>query len=101
MLKSISFGFIYENEQSYLPLVAMNFIIAIALLFTPRILRSLIGEGVQSTAANIGATAVSGVLTAVAPAAKLAQGAKMSQIFIPRNWQVPKSNSHSTNNKRS
>ncbi len=101
MLKSISFGFIYENEQSYLPLVAMNFIIAIALLFTPRILRSLIGEGVQSTAANIGATAVSGVLTAVAPAAKLAQGAKISQIFIPRNWQVPKANSQSTNNKRS
>jgi len=101
MLKSVSFGFIYENEQSYLPLVAMNFIIAIALLFTPRILRSLIGEGVQSTAASIGATAVSGVLTAVAPAAKLAQGAKLSQVIMPRAWSVPVQKSHSTTNKRS
>ncbi len=101
MLKSISFGFIYENEQSYLSLVAMNFIIAIALLFTPRILRSLIGEGVQSTAANIGATAVSGVLMAVAPAAKFAQGAKLSQAIMPRSWQISKSVSRSTTNKRS
>lgn len=101
MLKSVSFGFIYENEQSYLPLVAMNFIIAIALLFTPRILRSLIGEGVQSTAASIGATAVSGVLTAVAPAAKLAQGAKLSQVIMPRAWSVPTQKSNSTTNKRS
>ncbi|MBL7544874.1 MAG: hypothetical protein JNL11_13740 [Bdellovibrionaceae bacterium] len=101
MLKSVSLGFIYENEQSYLPLVAMNFIIAIALLFTPRILRSLIGEGVQSTAASIGATAVSGVLTAVAPAAKLAQGAKLSQVIMPRAWSVPTQKSYSTTNKRS
>tara|TARA_B110001454_G_C12723306_1_gene436424 strand:- start:33910 stop:34785 length:876 start_codon:yes stop_codon:yes gene_type:complete len=101
MLKSISFGFIYENEQSYLPLVAMNFIIAIALLFTPRILKSLIGEGVQSTAANIGATAVSGVMTAITPAAKLAQGAKLSQVIMPRAWSVPNQKfKPTTTNKR-
>ncbi len=101
MLKSVSLGFIYENEQSYLPLVAMNFIIAIALLFTPRILRSLIGEGVQSTAANIGSAAVSGVLTTVAPAAKLAQGVKFSQAVLPRSWQASSPKNHSTTNKRS
>jgi len=101
MLKSVSLGFIYENEQSYLPLVAMNFIIAIALLFTPKILRSLIGEGVQSTAINFGSTAASGVLTAVAPAARIAMGQKVTQAITPRSWQVPRSQSHSTTNRRS
>jgi len=101
MLKSVSFGFIYQNQESYLPLVAMNFIIAIALLFTPRILRSLIGEGVQSTAESIGATAVSGVLMAAAPVAKMAMGQKFSQAILPRSWQVPQRRSQSTTKRRS
>jgi hypothetical protein len=101
MLKSVSFGFIYENEQSYLPLVAMNFIIAIALLFTPKILRSLVGEGVQSTASSIGATAVSGVLATVAPVARIAAGQKISQAIMPRSWQFSSGNSPRKQNKRS
>ncbi len=101
MLKSVSFGFIYENEQSYLPLVAMNFIIAIALLFTPKILRSLVGEGVQSTASSIGATAVSGVLATVAPVARIAAGQKISQAIMPRSWQFSSGSSHRKQNKRS
>ncbi|MBX9719774.1 MAG: hypothetical protein K2X81_00125 [Candidatus Obscuribacterales bacterium] len=101
MLKSVSFGFIYENEQSYLPLVAMNFIIAIALLFTPKILRSLVGEGVQSTASSIGATAVSGVLATVAPVARIAAGQKISQAIMPRSWQFSSGGSHRKQNKRS
>lgn len=100
MLKSVSFGFIYENEQSYLPLVAMNFIIAIALLFTPKILRSLVGEGVQSTASSIGATAVSGVLATVAPVARIAAGQKISQAIMPRSWQFSSGNSHKKQNKQ-
>lgn len=101
MLKSVSFGFIYENEQSYLPLVAMNFIIAIALLFTPKILRSLVGEGVQSTASSIGRTAVSGVLATVAPVTRIAAGQKISQAIMPRSWQFSGGSSHRKQNKRS
>lgn len=101
MLKSVSFGFIYENEQSYLPLVAMNFIIAIALLFTPKILRSLVGEGVQSTASNIGATAVSGVLATVAPVARIAAGQRISQAIMPRSWQFVNRSSYRKQNKHS
>lgn len=101
MLKSVSFGFIYENEQSYLPLVAMNFIIAIALLFTPKILRSLVGEGVQSTASNIGATAVSGVLATVAPVARIAVGQRISQAIMPRSWQFVNRSSYRKQNKHS
>ncbi|MBL7545142.1 MAG: hypothetical protein JNL11_15095 [Bdellovibrionaceae bacterium] len=58
MLTSLSFGNIYQTEGSYLTLIVMNFVIAIALLFTPLLTRSLIGEGVQSTAQTIGTTAV-------------------------------------------
>jgi hypothetical protein len=69
MLTSISFGNIYHTEGSYLTLIVMNFVIAIALLFTPMIMCSLIGEGIQATAQTIGTTAA---LAAVAIPARLA-----------------------------
>lgn len=69
MLTSISFGNIYQTEGSYLTLIVMNFVIAIAMLFTPMIMRSLIGEGVQATAQTIGTTAA---LAMVALPAKIA-----------------------------
>ena len=66
MLASISFGDIYKTDGSYLTLIIMNFVIAIAMLLTPMIMRSLIGEGVQATAQTIGTTAA--VATAGLPA---------------------------------
>lgn len=68
MLTSLSFGNIYRTDGSYLTLIVMNFVIAIALLFTPKVMHSLIGEGVQATAQTIGTTAV---LTAVALPGKM------------------------------
>lgn len=76
MLTSISFGNIYQTEGSYLTLIVMNFVIAIAMLFTPMIMRSLIGEGVQATAQTIGTTAA---LAAVALPAKLATAHSVSR----------------------
>jgi hypothetical protein len=76
MLTSISFGNIYQTEGSYLTLIVMNFVIAIAMLFTPMIMRSLIGEGVQATAQTIGTTAA---LAAVALPAKLATAHRVSR----------------------
>lgn len=58
MLTSLSFGNIYQTQGSYLTLIVMNFVIAIALLFTPMLMRSLVGEGVHATAQTIGTTAV-------------------------------------------
>ncbi|OYZ24198.1 MAG: hypothetical protein B7Y39_01885 [Bdellovibrio sp. 28-41-41] len=69
MLTSLSFGNIYKTEGSYLTLIVMNFVIAVALLFTPMLMRSLIGEGVQATAQTIGTTAA---LAAVALPGKIA-----------------------------
>lgn len=58
MLTALSFGNIYHTEGSYLTLIIMNFVISLALLFTPLMMKSLISEGVHSTAKTIGATAV-------------------------------------------
>ncbi len=58
MLTALSFGNIYSTEGSYLTLIIMNFVIALALLFTPLLMKSLINEGIQATATTIGATAV-------------------------------------------
>ncbi len=57
MLTSLSFGNIYKVEGSYITLIAMNFVIAIGLLSTPLLMRSLIGGGIQDTASTIGSAA--------------------------------------------
>ena len=76
MLTSLSFGNIYRTEGSYLTLIVMNFVIAIAMLFTPMIMRSLIGEGVQAAAQTIGTTAA---LAMVALPAKMATAHQVSR----------------------
>jgi Na+/melibiose symporter-like transporter len=57
MLTSLSFGNIYQTEGSYITLTIMNFVIGVALLFTPLLMRSLIGDGVQAAAQNLSTTA--------------------------------------------
>lgn len=79
MLTSLSFGNIYQTDGSYLTLIVMNFVIAIALLFTPMIMRSLIGEGVQATAQTIGTTAA---LAAVALPTRVATVHQVSREMI-------------------
>ena len=76
MLTSISFGDIYKTDGGYLTLIIMNFVIAIAMLFTPVIMRSLIGEGVQATAQTIGTTAA---LAMVAMPARMATVRQVSR----------------------
>lgn len=58
MLTALSFGNIYSTEGSYITLIVMNFVIALALLFTPLLMKSLISTGVHSTAQTIGTTAI-------------------------------------------
>lgn len=67
MLASLSFGNMYKTEGSYLTWIIMNFVIALGILFTPMIVRSLIGEGVQATASKLGIPAF---MAAVAVPAK-------------------------------
>jgi hypothetical protein len=58
MLAALSFGDAYRAEGAYLTLIVMNFVIAIAMLMTPMMVRSLVGNGLQSMSSNIGATSV-------------------------------------------
>lgn len=64
MLTALSFGNIYKTEGSYLTLIVLNFVIAIGLLSTPLLMKSLIGDGMQGTATMLGSAAAGTMLTA-------------------------------------
>lgn len=58
MLTSLSFGKMYLVEGSYVTLTLMNFVIALAMICTPIIVRSLVGSGVDQAASVIGPAAI-------------------------------------------
>lgn len=72
MLAALSFGDAYRAEGSYLVLIVMNFIIAIAMLMTPSMVKSLVGGGMQSMSSAIGAASVAAMAAAPARAATMA-----------------------------
>lgn len=53
MLKALALGDLYKMEGSYLTVIVLNFVIAIAMLCVPLIVRSLVGAGVHQTSSNI------------------------------------------------
>lgn len=59
MLVSLSVGNIYKIEGNYLTLIVLNFVIALGMIFTPSIVKSISGEGVHSMAQHLGASAIS------------------------------------------
>lgn len=62
MLASLSLGNIYKTEGSYVTLMVLNFVISIGLLFTPMLVKSLVGEGLQSTATTMGTAATAAMI---------------------------------------
>lgn len=72
MLAALSFGDAYRAEGSYLVLIVMNFVIAIAMLMTPSMVKSLVGGGMQSMSSAIGAASVAAMAAAPARAATMA-----------------------------
>lgn len=72
MLAALSFGDAYRAEGSYLVLIVMNFVIAIAMLMTPSMVKSLVGGGIQSMSSAIGAASVAAMAAAPARAATMA-----------------------------
>lgn len=58
MLVSLSFGDAYKNEGGYLVLIVMNFVIAIAMLATPLLVKSIASQGAQAVSSSLGQTAV-------------------------------------------
>lgn len=72
MLTALSFGNTYRAEGNYLTLMVMNFVIAVAMLATPLMVRSLVGGGLQSMSSILGTTAVASMVAAPAKVATMA-----------------------------
>lgn len=68
MLASLSFGDMYLTEGSYVTLIVMNFVIAIAMLATPMVVRSLVGSGFQAMSTTLGPAATAAMIAAPARA---------------------------------
>lgn len=68
MLAALSFGDMYRTEGSYLVIIVMNFVIAVAMLMTPMMVKSLVGGGLQSMSSSIGAATVAAMAAAPAKA---------------------------------
>ncbi|OQW47582.1 MAG: hypothetical protein A4S09_14815 [Proteobacteria bacterium SG_bin7] len=68
MLAALSFGDAYRAEGNYLVLIVMNFVISVAMLMTPSIVKSLVGGGMQSMSSAIGAASVAAMAAAPARA---------------------------------
>ena len=75
MLTALSFGNIYQTDGNYITLIVMNFVIAVAMLATPMMVRSIVGQGVAGMAPALGMAAVATMAAAPAHAAStLAKG---------------------------
>ncbi len=57
MMTAISFGDAYKTEGNYITLVVMNFVIAISMLKTPSIVKSLVSGGFHGMAQELGSAA--------------------------------------------
>lgn len=66
MLTALTFGKIYAISGNYLVIVTMNFVIALAMLKTPKVVSSIVGQGFHSEASTFGS-----VVTAAMAAAPL------------------------------
>jgi len=64
MLKALALGDLYKMEGSYITVIVLNFVIAIAMLCVPLIVRSLTGSGIHSTTSNIAGMAIAGAMLA-------------------------------------
>jgi uncharacterized membrane protein HdeD (DUF308 family) len=96
MLLALSFGNAYKAEGNYLTLIVMNFVIAIAMLMTPMMVKSLVGSGLQSMSSAIGAAAVTAMAAAPAKAAASIRttSERFNEIPLSPLNHLPKGPSH-------
>lgn len=76
MLTALSFGEAYKAEGNYLTLIVMNFMIALAMLATPLVVRSIVGSGFQSISSTLGPATVAAMSAAPARALMVSTRAK-------------------------
>lgn len=76
MLSALSFGEMYRAEGSYVTLIVMNFVIAIAMLATPMLVRSLVNGGLESISSTLGPATVAAMVAVPARAATMYQAGR-------------------------
>jgi len=82
MLTALSFGNIYNTDGSYLTLIVLNFVIALAMLCTPLVMKSLIGDGVQAMAQSLGMSAAMSAVSLPIRLANIKQAVLNPNSFI-------------------
>ncbi|MBN8541186.1 MAG: hypothetical protein J0L82_12415 [Deltaproteobacteria bacterium] len=68
MLAALPFGNAYASSGGYLTVIILNFVIAIAMLGTPLVVRSLVGSGFSSFASSLGPVTAGAMFAAPAKA---------------------------------
>jgi hypothetical protein len=69
MLTALAFGNEYAADGNYLTVILLNIIIALAMLATPMVVKSLIGSGLSAMSETLAAGAVMTLMSAPAKAA--------------------------------
>ncbi len=94
MLSALSFGNAYKAEGSYVTLMVMNFMIAISMLMTPMIVRSIVGSGFHAMSSTIGAASVAAMAATPTRAAMMTTKTRFAinsgQNFMRQKLRRPK-----------
>ncbi len=69
MLTSLAFGNAYAADGNYVTIIVLNFVIALAMLGTPLVVKSLVGGGLANMSETLGAGAVMAMVAAPTKAA--------------------------------
>ena len=85
MMTSLSLGDAYKTEGNYVTLIVLNFVIAIAMLFTPMFVKSLAEGGASSTAGVFGQAATAAMMATPARTAAFAVKSKQAA-HIAQKW---------------
>lgn len=100
MMTSLSLGDAYKTEGNYVTLIVLNFVIAIAMLFTPMFVKSLVEGGANSTAGVLGQAATAAMMATPARTAQVAMKSKQAA-QVAKSWSSnqiqrfkPKSNTN-------
>lgn len=104
MLTALNFNSIYRVEGNYLTLVVMNFVIAVAMLMTPMMVKSITGGGMTGMAQTLGTAAVAAMVAAPARAMMVATTTKRfartgTQFLSKRMTESRADQSKNKNNK--
>ena len=73
MITSLSFGNAYAADGNYLTVIVLNFVIGLAMLGTPLIVRALVGEGLSGMSDKLGMGAVTNIAASPARAVQAVQ----------------------------